>query len=459
MAGIGFQLRKMLRSETFSGALQAYGYAAMISSGPWLLSIGTLALLGLFIASSTEDSMRGLFFVSVTHVIAVSLILTGPLQLIVSRYAADELFKQNPQKVYSSFVSALLVCQLCAALTGLVLFVAFGYGDLVQRLSTLFLFVVICGIWVCNAYVTVLKNYKRLVLAFAVGYGVSFLLAVAMNHSLGESFIMTGLLVGQCVLFFMLFKTISDEIGSEEIYNFAFLAYFKKHPTLALCGFFYNFGLWIDKFLYWWFSPVSIHIGGIYYVCPIYDIAVYLSFISIAPGMAVFLIKFEADFALAMESLTRHIIKGAPVRYLHELNRQLIDASREGLAMQLKMQLMVTLLLVIAAPKIAEVMGISALQRGVFEITLLGVVTIVVLLSLLTILFYIERLAMALACCILFAAVNAIVTLINIWQGEAWYGVGLAAAGLVTTIVALVVVNRMLHNLIYRLFSERSIDL
>jgi len=118
-----------------------------------------------------------------------------------------------------------------------------------------------------------------------------------------------------------------------------------------------------------------------------------------------------------------------------------------------------TLLLIIVAPRVASVMGISSLQRGVFEITLLGVVTIVVFLSLMTILFYIERLQVALACCILFGTTNGIVTYINIQQGEAWYGIGLACAGLITTIVALTVVNRMLGNLLYRLFTKREINI
>lgn len=459
MAGIGFQLRKMLRAETFSSALTAYGYAAMISSGPWLLSIGTLALLGLFIAGSSVESMKSLFFVSVTYVIGLSLIFTGPLQLIVSRYAADELFKQNPQKVFSSFVSALLFTLMVSTAVGGLVFAYWGYGTPIQRLSTLFLFTVVCGIWICNSYVTVLKNYKKLVSAFAIGYGVSFLLALAIHRFVDSELTLIGLLVGQCVLFFLLFRAISDEIGSSEIYNFEFLRYFRIHPTLAFCGLFYNLGLWIDKIIYWAFSPASVHIGGIYHVCPVYDIAVYLSFVSIAPGMAVFLIKFEADFALAMESLTRHIVRGSPIRYLEEHNRQLLVASREGLAMQLKIQLMITLLLVIAAPEISEIMGISSLQRGVFEITLLGVVTIVVFLSLLTILFYIERLKMALLCCVLFATINGILSYINILQGEAWYGTGLAAAGLITTLIAVIVVNRMLRNLIYRLFTQRPLEL
>ena len=39
MAGIGFELRKLLKKQTYGGLIQAYAFAGVISSGPWVLSI------------------------------------------------------------------------------------------------------------------------------------------------------------------------------------------------------------------------------------------------------------------------------------------------------------------------------------------------------------------------------------------------------------------------------------
>ena len=47
MAGIGFQLTKLMQKRTLAGGLHAYGFAALIGSGPWVLSMVTLAALGL----------------------------------------------------------------------------------------------------------------------------------------------------------------------------------------------------------------------------------------------------------------------------------------------------------------------------------------------------------------------------------------------------------------------------
>ncbi len=38
MAGVGFELNKLLAKQGYTGLLQAYGYAALIGSGPWLVA-------------------------------------------------------------------------------------------------------------------------------------------------------------------------------------------------------------------------------------------------------------------------------------------------------------------------------------------------------------------------------------------------------------------------------------
>lgn len=48
MAGIGFELRHMLRKNTLTSIFQAYTYAGVIGSGPWVFSIIGILLVGVF---------------------------------------------------------------------------------------------------------------------------------------------------------------------------------------------------------------------------------------------------------------------------------------------------------------------------------------------------------------------------------------------------------------------------
>ncbi|MBA7649856.1 hypothetical protein ES703_57655 [subsurface metagenome] len=47
MAGIGFQLHKLLEDESFLNKAKAYIFASIITSGPWIMSILSLTLLGI----------------------------------------------------------------------------------------------------------------------------------------------------------------------------------------------------------------------------------------------------------------------------------------------------------------------------------------------------------------------------------------------------------------------------
>jgi polysaccharide biosynthesis protein PelG len=47
MAGIGYELRKLLQKDSLLALIRAYAYAGLISSGPWVLSILGMLAIGL----------------------------------------------------------------------------------------------------------------------------------------------------------------------------------------------------------------------------------------------------------------------------------------------------------------------------------------------------------------------------------------------------------------------------
>ena len=103
MAGIGFELRKLLRRDSLLGMLQAYAYAGIISSGPWVLSIVGILVIGLMSAAIVvPEFLITQFQVSVTYLVALSLILTGFVQLAFRQahgrpvFAADRRHRPCP---------------------------------------------------------------------------------------------------------------------------------------------------------------------------------------------------------------------------------------------------------------------------------------------------------------------------------------------------------------------------
>ena len=133
MAGIGFELRKLLRKDSYFGLLRAYGYAGIISSGPWVLSILVIMAIGLLALGLLPDRSDQIwqFLVSVTYLVAASLCLSGLAQLIFTRFVADRLFEKKQGIILPNLIGLLTVMNLLAAAIGLtVLGAGLGIGKI-----------------------------------------------------------------------------------------------------------------------------------------------------------------------------------------------------------------------------------------------------------------------------------------------------------------------------------------
>ena len=116
MAGIGFELRKLLRKESYSGLLQAYAYAGIISSGPWVLSIVGILVIGLLSSTGGQGQLVTQFQVSVTYLMLTSLVLTGAVQLGFTRFIADRLYEKKDNAILPNFNGLLLLVTRLEAL-------------------------------------------------------------------------------------------------------------------------------------------------------------------------------------------------------------------------------------------------------------------------------------------------------------------------------------------------------
>ena len=172
MAGIGFELRKIMRRDTLMGVARAYAYAGLISSGPLILSIFGILIIGLISLTSVIPTFAIVQFqVSVTYLIALSLILTGPLQLSFTRFISDRLFEKRDDLVLSNYNGVVLVSSLLAAAVAVIaMLVGFRSEPLIYRLLMITGFVVVSNIWIAVIFLSSVKQYRQILLVFFVGY-------------------------------------------------------------------------------------------------------------------------------------------------------------------------------------------------------------------------------------------------------------------------------------------------
>ena len=183
MAGIGFELRKLLKRDSLLGMMQAYAYAGIISSGPWVLSIIGILVIGLMsISMVVPEFLITQFQVSVTYLIAFSLTLTGFAQLAFTRFTADRLFEKRANVILPNFNGLLLWVTLLTGLFGtLVIIFLFPNQSVMYRLLMLAGFVVMSDIWIATIFLSGMKQYKAIVSLFGIGYGSTVLFALLLR--------------------------------------------------------------------------------------------------------------------------------------------------------------------------------------------------------------------------------------------------------------------------------------
>ena len=198
MAGIGFELRKLLQRDSYFALVRAYAYAGVISAGPWVLSIVGLAVIGaVSINTALPTLMVTQFQVSVTYLIASSLIITGVVQLAFTRWVSDQLFARQNTGIVPNFAGVLLVTNLIAGtLAVMLVFLAFQGESALYRMLMVAGFVTMCDIWVATIFMSGLKFYKTIVVLFGGGYTISVGLALLLGRW-GLEGLLAGYVIGQ----------------------------------------------------------------------------------------------------------------------------------------------------------------------------------------------------------------------------------------------------------------------
>ncbi len=452
MAGIGFELRRLLQRDSYLGLLQAYGYAGMISSGPWVLSILGVLLIGLASAGRVSPPTQVTqFLVTITWLMACSLILTGLLQLLFTRFVADRLFEQRRDIVLGNLMGALTLTSLTAAGTGGLALLAFFDTPAPYNLFGLGSFVLLCNIWIVVIFLSGMKAYRLILGVFLLGYGTTVVLGLALaDHGLAG--LLLGFFVGQGVLFFALLGIVVRQYPGSRFIAWDFLRPDQVHYPLIGVGLFYNLAIWADKFMFWFTPETAQVVVGPLRASPIYDLPIFLAYLSIIPGMAVFLVRMETDFAEIYDRFYDSVREGDTLQHIRQYKQRMVDVVRQGIYEIFKVQGLTVVILMMLAPAILDALGFSRLYLGLFQIDLVGVGVQVLLLAILNVLFYLDLLWIAFFLCLLFLAGNLTFTWITLQLGPAYYGLGFTVAVILTSLVGLVILSRQLDRLEYETF-------
>lgn len=453
MAGIGFELRKILKRDNLLSLLQAYSYAAVISSGPWILSIVGILLIGILSYSVVVPNILiTQFQVSVTYVIAASLVFTGPFQLAFTRFAADRLFEKNHDMVLPNFHAVALMVTVIGGVLGILSIVfLFPEQTILYRLLLLAAFVLMSNIWIATIFLSGMKQYQAIVLIYLAGYTVTVAAALSLRF-LGLEGLMIGFVTGQTLMMSGMIILILRNFPASRFIAFDFFDSKLFYPALCAIGFFYNLGVWVDKFIFWYTADTSQVIIGPLRASIIYDLPVFLAYLSIIPGMAIFLVRMETDFVEYYDAFYNAVRSGGALEIIEEHRNSMVETIRLGIFEIIKIQALAALALFVLGERILSWMGISTLYLPLLYIDVIAASLQVVLLGVLNVFFYLDKRRIVLGLTTAFVLLNIALTKVSILLGPAFYGYGFALALLAVVLAGFICLSRTMEKLEYQTF-------
>ena len=275
---------------------------------------------------------------------------------------------------------------------------------------------------------------------------------IADVRRFGLEGLLTGFFLGHCVLLWGMLALTAYDFRPQRLIAFDFARPEMRYPSLLAIGALYNLGIWADKFMFWLFPDTSEPVVGLLRASIIYDLPVFLAYLSIIPGMAVFMVRIETDFVEYYDKFYDAVRSGGSLEYIESMRDEMVYAIQQGLGEIAKIQTLAVLVTFVAGPALLDALGISSLYLPLLHVQVVGAGLQVGLMAILNVFFYLDQRRIVLVLCVEMVLLNIVFTALTLHLGAAFYGYGFAGSMLVTLCTGMVLLTRQLNRLEYETF-------
>ena len=181
MAGIGFELRKLFVGRGAIRKVRAYAYASIVCSGTMLLAV--VLLLGIqwlaqLFGATVHDSQT--LVAMMVYALLGSLILSSVWQMLLSRYVADQLYRETPERVLPSLFGGAILLMIPGGILYALFLMKAPELPFLDRFLNWVLFMELIVVWLQMAYITAAKDYRRILAVFFFGVGTALLMGFTL---------------------------------------------------------------------------------------------------------------------------------------------------------------------------------------------------------------------------------------------------------------------------------------
>ena len=464
MAGIGFELKKLFSRKGMIATIRAYSYAAVVCAGPMILGF-LLLLASMFMADFAGASRhsRELLVTILTHTLLASLVVTSLFSMITTRFCADMIYEKKYSLLFPSFFGSIWMMLIIGG-AGYGIFLHFSGVKLLYRVISWVFFMVLIVVWTQINYLTMLKDFKSIVLAFSVAVAAALTLGAVLIWvfrieavAAMLSSVTAGYMIMMLWYFGIIYKSFPEGFGS----SVRFLEWFDRTPQLGFAGFFVTAGLFGHLLIMWWFSSLSVQVEGLFYGAPTYDVPAIFAFFSILISTVNFTTSVETRFYPRYKEYFSLFNDGGSIENIDEAEQNMLHVLSEELGYLSLKQLFSTLVFIILGtiilPNLA--LGFNSEMLRIYRTLCVGYAFYAIGNCVMLISQYFSDLKGALIDTAVFAFVSNAATLLLALFCDSFYGIGFVIGGMLFCVVSCINLFGYLKKLKYNVLSRQPMFL
>ncbi len=460
MAGIGFELKKLFAKKGVLNSAKAYGYAAVICTGPMLL--GVLLLLGIMALCTFFEvglHTRELLICMITYTLLASVTVSSFFSMVVTRYVADMLFEEKNEAVLPAFWgSTVIMLGIGSILYGV--FLAFSGAALLQGILCFTLFGELIIVWNAMSFLSAIKDYKGIFLSFLASVAVSILLGAFLlwlKLPVIES-LLFSVSVGYGVMLIWDVILLHRYFPHTKLGAFTFLRWIDAFLPLALSGFFMNIGMF-SHLVIMWFSDIGVRVHGLFYGAPWYDVPALLAFMTALMTTVNFVVAVEVNFYPKYRNHYSLYNDKGTIDNIKQAEKEMIGTLKTELFYTALKQLLFTAAVIALGGYLLDLLplGFNEVMRGYFRTLCVGYGVYAIGNMLMLILLYFTDYKGAFITTAVFAAATVGFSVLSLFFSSIYYGFGFLIAAMIFAAVCAVRLDYFTKRLPYYILSVQPL--
>ena len=460
MAGIGFELQKLLRQGGIGSFFKVAFAGIVIVAGPWLLAIVGIFFIGQIAGSALAEN-RALFMAIIIYTYASSLFIFGGSHYIYTRFLSDLIYREENGEAGSSLVCFCLVILLISSLITVPVLLGISEKGISHpglfKLASWLFYASVNILWVLMIFISLLKRYMAIFVAYLIGMITSIIGLKLLGSLYGLGGAMLGFALGQTLITVILALMALKEYLPKNILATikAFGGYLPRYKYLFLSGLFFYWGIWIDKFVFWFWAGNAVE-GTFFRLFETYDIPVYLSNLTMIPGLIYFVVISETDFYMDLKEFLTCLSSDIYTR-IQEKKYALIGHMKKGLIELTVFQGGLTLVLILLARTVTTSLFAGSVDPLILRVVLLAVLFHFLCMTLMTFLYYLELYWEAAVTSAAFFLLNLLCSLAIAAAGDPrFYGLSYLVGGAAACVIAALFIFTKVKDIDRRIFSRYS---